>query len=73
MIRMSDIFQRFADEISASRSLQGQSHSSDESIAIEVPSGNQTWQWKRKHLSVISLLKYPCVGVFPLPCLIAIG
>ena len=30
-----------------------------------LPSGNQTWQWKRDHLSVILLLRPPDIGDFP--------
>lgn len=44
----------------------------DCSTKIESPaglrSGNQTWQWKKK--SMIFPWKPPCLGGFPLPCLI---
>ena len=31
----------------------------------EIPSANQTWQWKMDHVSMIFLLKPPFIGDFP--------
>ena len=40
----------------------------------ELPSGNQTWQWKIHYLSVIFLSKLPFLGGFSSqPCLIPRG